>query len=176
MSLPFRPTFVSLLIPLAASAALPRAAAAQHCWPSHLALLVRSETGAVIPPGSLDSLSYTPVEPDSADMGFDMRVLDAYWRSAVQPGPPALNWWGRGDCRVHLDEVTLVRGGRVMRLRMAVRLDTQARPGPTVYVVEAPPFAEGTWELAHPLPPGRIGGPVRVPAESWRRVADGGGA
>ena len=77
---------------------------------------------------------------------------------------------------MYVDEVTLARGGRVMRLRLNLRLDTEADPAPTEYVLDAPPFAEGTWELVQPLPPGRLNGPARVPAPSrWRRVAENGG-
>lgn len=163
-----------LLLVLAASAALAGPARAQHCWPASLALLVRNESGAVIHPDDLDSLAYSPVDPDSADMAFSIQRLNAYWKNAASPGTPALRWAGQGDCRVYLDEVTLVRGGRVMRLRMDLRLDTEARPGPTEFLIEAPPFAPGTWKLEHPLPRGEIGGPARVGAERWRRMEDGG--
>ena len=169
-----RSTLLPLFIALTACAALAGPAQAQHCWPASLALLVRNESGAIIHPDDLDSLAYTPMDPDPADMAFSIQRLDAYWKDAASPGTPALRWAGQGDCRIHLDEVTLVRGGRVMRLRMDLRLDTEARPGPTVYAIEAPPFAPGTWELQHPLPPGKIGGAARVGAERWRRVEDGG--
>jgi hypothetical protein len=166
---------LSRLFLLAACVALVRPAAAQHCWPSSLALLVHDEGGRILHPDSLDGYTHTPLEPDSVDTQFSIRRLDAYWKEVVPHGTPALYWWGEGDCRVDVDDVVLTRGGRVMRLRLNVRLDTNARPGPTVYVLDAPPFAEGTWELVHPLPPGALNRPAWVPADRWRRVASGGG-
>lgn len=171
-----RPSFVlPLLVLLAAAAAVPLPAAAQHCWPSSLALLVHDEEGRILHPDSVGEYAYSAERADSADTGFRVRRLDAHWKDVVPGGTPALYWWGQGDCRVDVDEVTLTRGGRVMRLRMNVRLNTGARPGPTEYVVDAPPFAEGTWELAHPLPPGNLDRPVRLRADRWRRVAEVGG-
>jgi hypothetical protein len=168
-------SILSLLFLLAAGAALARPAAAQHCWPSNLALLVHDAGGGIVHPDSLDSYSHTPLEPDSVDTQFTVRRLGAYWKGVVPDGTPSLYWWGEGDCRVDVDEVVLTHDGRVMRLRLNVRLDTDARPGPTEYVLDAPPFAEGTWELVQPLPPGRVNRPVRVPASHWRRMAQNGG-
>jgi hypothetical protein len=163
-----------LLVLVACAVAAPLEA--QHCWPSNLALVVHDSGGAIIHPQEFDTVTYSPVKPDSADTQFAVRRLGAHWKGVVPEGTHALYWWGEGDCRVYVDEVRLTHGGRVMRLRLNVRLDTDARPGPTEYVLMAPPFAEGTWELVQPLPPGRLNRPVRVPAASgWRRVAESGG-
>lgn len=170
-----RISLLPLLLALAACAALARPASAQHCWPSGLALLVRDAKGLIIHPSDFDTVTYTPVDPDSADTGFAVRRLDAHWKGIVPEGTHALYWWGQGDCRVYVDEVVVRRGGEVMRLRLNVRLDTDADPGPTEYVLEAPPFAPGTWTLAQPLPPGRLNRPLRVPAPQWRVVENGGG-
>jgi hypothetical protein len=91
----------------------------------------------------------------------------------VPRGTYALNWFGQGRCRVYLDEVVLRRGDAVMRLRLNLRLDTEADPGPTEYVIDTPPFQPGTWELMPPLPPGRLGGAAGVTADRWRRLPDG---
>jgi hypothetical protein len=156
---------------LLTSAALARPAAAQHCWPSSVSLLVRDEQGAPIHPRELDGYTYTPERPDSSDQRHDVERVR---RGAQVPGGTyALHWWGRGDCRVHLDEVVLTRGGRVMRLRLNLRLDTDADPGPTEYVIDTPAFQPGTWELMLPLPEGKLSGPAWVTAERWRRLPGG---
>jgi hypothetical protein len=149
-------------------------AAAQHCWPSSVSLLVRDERGALIHPRELSGYTYTPERPDSSDQGHDLeRRTDGRWDPRVPPGTYALHWWGRGDCRVYLDEVVLRRGDAVMRLRLNLRLDTEADPGPTEYLIDTPAFQPGTFELGLPLPPGRIGGAAWVTAGRWRRLPDG---
>jgi hypothetical protein len=168
----FRPTHVpAIILALLACAVLATPAAAQHCWPSSVALLVRDEQGALIHPRELNGYTYTPERPDSADMAFAVRRLN---RSSLAPaGAHALLWWGRGDCRVHLDEVVLTRGGRVMRLRLNLRVDTDASPGPSEYVIDTPPFQPGTWQLTPPLPPGELEGAAPVTADRWRRLPEG---
>jgi hypothetical protein len=164
-----------LLLVLLASLTLARPAAAQHCWPSSVALLVRDEAGALIHPRELNGYTYTPERPDSSDQGFRVRRLTGdRWGPLAPEGTHALYWWGRGDCRVQLDEVVLRRGDGVMRLRLNLRLNTGADPGPTEYVIDSPPFQAGTWELALPLPPGRTGAAAVVTADRWRRLPDGG--
>lgn len=166
-----------ILIPvLLACLALARPAAAQHCWPSTVAVAVRDEAGTFVHPGELESYAYTPERPDSSDQEFAVRRLDgSRWEPLVPPGTHMLVWWGRGDCRVYLDEVVLTRGGGVMRLRLNLRLDTDATPGPTEYLVDTPRFAPGTWELALPLPSGHPGKATVVTADRWRRLPDGAG-
>lgn len=160
---------------LLACAALATPAAAQHCWPSSVALLVRDEQGALIHPRALDDYTWTLERPDSADMGFQVRRLTADRSGSLAPaGTHALYWWGRTDCRVYLDEVVLARGDGVMRLRLNLRLSTQRDPGPTEYVIDTPAFRPGTWELMPPLPPGDLRGPAPVTADRWRRLPDGG--
>jgi hypothetical protein len=165
---------ISGILPiLLACAALSRPAAAQHCWPSSVALLVRDERGALIHPNELDGYTYTPEKPDSSDQRHDLEHrTDSRWGPRVPRGTYALHWWGRGDCRVHLDEVVLRRGGSTMRLRLNLRLDTDADPGPTEYVIDTPAFQPGAFELGLPLPAGRIGGAAWVTADRWRRLPD----
>ncbi|WP_420129888.1 hypothetical protein [Longimicrobium sp.] len=139
-----------------------------------MALLVRDEQGALIHPRELDGYTYTPERPDSSDQRHRVEHrTDGRWRPHVPPGAHALYWWGRGDCRVHIDEVVLTRGGQVMRLRLNLRLDTGADPGPTEYLVDTPAFQPGTWELRMPLPGGKLQGPAWVTAARWRRLPDG---
>ena len=66
-----------LLTLMACGVAIP--AAAQHCWPSSLALVVHDSTGHIIHPQDFDTVAYTPVKPDSADTQFAVRRLGAYW-------------------------------------------------------------------------------------------------
>lgn len=162
-------TLLALLLALVV-----RPAAAQHCWPSSVALLVRNERGALIHPEALDGYTYTPERPDSLDQRHRVeRRADGRWRPHVPPETHALYSWGWGDCRVYLDEVVLTRGGQAMRLRMNLRLDTNADPGPTEYLIDTPAFQPGTWELLMPLPDGSLGGPAWVAADRWRRLPDG---
>jgi hypothetical protein len=167
---------VPIILPvLLACAALARPAAAQHCWPSSVALLVRDERGALIHPNELTSYTFTPQPPDSSGQAHAIRNrTDDRWGSRVPRGTYALNWFGQGRCRVYLDEVVLRRGDAVMRLRLNLRLDTEADPGPTEYVIDTPAFQPGTFELRLPLPAGRIGGAAWVTAGRWRRLPDGG--
>lgn len=161
-------------LPAILSILLAAPSAAQHCWPSSVSLLVRDERGAFIHPQELDGYAYTPLKPDSSDQGHDLEHrTDGRWGPRVPPGTYALHWWGQGDCRVHLDEVVLRRGGREMRLRLNLRLDTEAEPGPTEYLIDTPAFQPGTFELGLPLPAGRIGGAAWVTAGRWRRLPDG---
>ncbi|HYR07172.1 MAG TPA: hypothetical protein VEQ60_05375 [Longimicrobium sp.] len=169
-----RPFHLSVLIPILLTCALAAPAAAQHCWPSSVSLLVRDERGALIHPQELSGYTYTPERPESSDQGHDLEHrTDGRWGPRVPPGTCALHWWGQGDCRVYLDEVVLRRGGREMRLRLNLRLDTEADPGPTEYVIDTPAFQPGTFELGLPLPAGRIGGAAWVTAGRWRRLPDG---
>jgi hypothetical protein len=90
-------------------------------------------------------------------------------------GLPTLMWSGRGRCRVDIDEVVLRYGGREMRLRTAVRVNTLRHGGPGVYLIDLPPFQTGTFELAWDSPAGGDDAePVVIPASAWRRVESGG--
>lgn len=142
-------------------------------------LVVRDSAGAVMDPGSLDSLAYAPLPSEGAD--FIVRT----WRvpparsgrlaKAGSNGLSTLLWAGRGDCRIEIDEVVLRDGGREMRLRMVVRLNTLRRPGPSVYLIDLPPFQTGTFVLPWDDPAGGDDAePGVIPASRWRRV-DGGG-
>jgi hypothetical protein len=163
------------LLALLACAALARPAAAQHCWPSSLALLVRDEAGALIHPRELTGYTYTPAPPDGPDMKFRIQRLAGAEAGGLAPnGTHALQWHGHGDCRIDLDKVVLHRGAATMRLRMHVRLNTLEHAGHTEYVIDTPPFAEGTWELRDPLPDGPPQGATAVTADQWRRLPDGG--
>jgi hypothetical protein len=169
-----RPFHLPVVIPILLTCALAAPAAAQHCWPSSVSLLVRNERGSLIHPRELDGYAYTPEKPDSSDQGHDLvHRTDGRWVPRVPPGTYALHWWGRGDCRVYLDEVVLRRGGREMRLRLNLRLDTEENPGPTEYLIDTPAFQPGTFELGLPLPAGRLHGPAWVTAGRWRRLPDG---
>lgn len=169
-----RPIHLFLLIPILIACALATPAAAQHCWPSSVALLVRDERGVLIHPDQLTSYTYTPQPPDSSGQAHQIRNrTDDRWSPRVPRGAHALYWMGQGPCRVYLDEVVLRRGDTVMRLRLNLRLDTEANPGPTEFLIDTPAFQPGTFELGLPLPAGRLDGPAWVTAGRWRRLPDG---
>jgi hypothetical protein len=147
-------------------------AAAQHCWPTMVALVLRDEGGAVIHPRDAE-ISYLP---DGRDARFRVVVAEI---DETDAGPvataadSALTWWGSGPCRIDIDTVVVRRGDREMRLLPNVHLRSLEHPGPSEYVLDTPPFAPGTWALG-PLPPGVLGRPKLVPAAAWRPVVVGG--
>jgi hypothetical protein len=164
----------TILLILVACAALARPAAAQHCWPSSVALLVRDDEGALIHPRELTGYTWSPQHADGPDMKFVVRRLEGEHAGGLAPdGTHALQWSGHGDCRIDLDEVVLHRGGTTMRLRMHVRLNTLAHPGHTEYVIDTPPFQAGTWELDGAVAPVAGSGATAVTADRWRRLPDG---
>jgi hypothetical protein len=169
---------VVLLAAVAGVCASAGAARAQHCWPAMVGLVVRDSAGAVMEPGSLDSIAYAPLP--SREAGFIVRpwqVAPAESGGLAEGGRrlPTLMWAGQGRCRIVIDEVVLRHGGREMRLRTAIRVDTERNPGPSVYLIDLPPFQAGTFELGWDDPPGgREAEPAVIPASRWRRVGDGG--
>ena len=168
-----RPIQIPIILSILLACALVTPAAAQHCWPSSVGLLVRDERGVFIHPDSLDGYTYTPEKPDSSDQAHAVRNrTDDRWGPRVPRGTYALYWYGTGRCRVYLDEVVLRRGDAVMRLQLNLRLDTEAHPGPTEFLIDTPAFQPGTFELGLPLPPGELGGPAWVTAGRWRRLPD----
>src|SRR5688500_15337290 len=147
-------------------------AAAQHCWPSSFMLVLRDSLGTAIHPGRFDSISYTPQASDGADYQVQAQVMAPEESGGLAGGLglPVLHWFGRGDCRVLVQEVVLWENEVAMRLLTGVEIDTDRDPGPSRFVVEAPPFQPGTWRLS-PLPPGTVDAPTVVRAEAWQRVA-----
>jgi hypothetical protein len=123
-------------------------AAAQHCWPSMIALVLRDANGAVIDP-RMDSIRYSPPRRETADFVVRRALIHRDNTNAFdQPGGmPVVAWHGQGDCRVDMREVVVRGNGKVMRLWMDLHIDTQARPGRSTYLLEAPPLADGTWRL-----------------------------
>jgi hypothetical protein len=152
-------------------------AAAQHCWPTSIALLVRDERGAALDPRPLmDSLRYSPARGETAD--FVVRVVRIHPASTNdfdRPGGiPMITWYGQGDCRVDVREVVLRRGGRVMRLWMDLHLDAGRHPGAGDFILETPPFAAGTWRLdVCSLPTPATGRYASIPPR-WVRVSASG--
>ena len=152
-------------------------AAAQHCWPSMIALVVRDARGAVIDPLPLmDSVRYSPARGETAD--FVVR------RALIRPGDtnrfdqpggtPVIAWYGQGACRVDMREVVVRARGKVMRLWMDLHIDTQARPGSSSFLLKAPPLADGTWRLdVCALPEGESHVYTPIPTR-WVRVSPSG--
>ena len=152
--------------------------AGQHCWPAMVGLVVRDSAGAVMEPGKLDSIAYAPLPSREADFSvrsWQVAPGESGGLAKEGRGLPTLMWAGRGRCRVDIDEVVLRRGGREMRLRTAVRVNTLQRRGPGVYLIDLPPFQAGTFELRWDDPPGGDDAePAVIPASAWRRVESGG--
>jgi len=152
-------------------------AAAQHCWPSSIALVVRDASGAVIDPAPLlDSVRYSPARGETAD--FMVR------RALIRPGDtnrfdqpggtPVIAWYGQGACRVDMREVVVHARGQVMRLWMDLHIDTERSPGSSTFLLEAPPLADGTWRLdVCTLPAGESHVYAVIPAR-WVRVSPSG--
>ena len=170
-----------IILPLAVLAGLAASAGearGQHCWPAMVGLVVRDSAGAVLEPGRLDSIAYAPLASAEADFSvrsWQVAPAESGGLATTGAGLPALMWAGRGRCRVDIDEVVLRYGGHEMRLRTAVRVNTLRRPGPSVYLIDLPPFRTGTFELRWDDPPGgRDAEPAVIPASSWRRVPGGG--
>src|SRR5215213_9909028 len=96
-------------------------AAAQHCWPSIIALVVSDANGAVIDPRPLmDSVRYSPVRGETADFQVRRALIDpGETNNFDRPGgTPVIAWYGQGDCRVDMREVVVRARGKVMRLWM----------------------------------------------------------
>jgi len=163
---------------LALSAMLVAApAAAQHCWPSIVALVVRDADGAVLDPARLDSFTYAPKRRETADFQVRAVRVDTTDQNSFDRGAtPVLTWYGQGDCRVDMREVVLHRGGSVMRLWMDLHVDTEANPGSSYFMLDTPPFAAGTWRLdVCRMPDGGQNGYTPVPPR-WTRVSASGNA
>jgi len=164
----------SITLALAASLLAAFPAAAQHCWPTSIALMVRDERGTVIDPSPLmDSLRYSPARRETAD--FLVRVVRIHPASTNdfdRPGGiPMITWYGQGDCRVDMREVVLRRGGAAMRLWMDLHLDAERHPGAGDFILKAPPFAAGTWRLdVCALPHPATDGYAIIPPR-WVRVS-----
>ncbi len=149
------------------------AARAQHCWPSSVGLVVRDGAGAVLDPAALDSVAYSPQPSEPADFRVEPWRVTAVGLpgAGAKDSVTVLLWYGRGRCRIEMDEVVLREGDREMRLRLHVRVDTELRPGPSSYLLDLPPFAAGTFELDwDDRGGGRSAEPLVIPAGRWRRV------
>ena len=149
-------------------------AAAQHCWPASISLLVRDPHGGVFDPERLDSLDFSPKPGEESRFAVHPERIEAGDASVVQGPTPVLTWSAQGRCRVDMREVVLREGAAVMRLWMDFHIDTLRRPGASRYLLETPPLATGTWRLdVCALPPGRPGGRAVIPAQ-WVRVSASG--
>ena len=150
-------------------------AAAQHCWPSIIALVVRDSAGAVIDPAPLmrDSVRYAPGRGETADFVVRRALIDPRDTNRFdQPGGmPVIAWYGQGDCRVDMREVVIRARGAVLRLWMDLQIDTQAHPGSSSFLLEVPPLGNGTWRLdVCTLPDGATHTYAPIP-QGWVRVA-----
>jgi hypothetical protein len=153
-------------------------AAAQHCWPSIIALVVRDASGAVIDPAPLvrDSVQWSPRRGETADFVTRRALIhpNDTNRFDREGGTPVIAWYGQGDCRVDMREVVVRARGKVMRLWMDLHVDTQAHPGSSSFLLKAPPLADGTWRLdVCRLPDGESHVYAPIPAR-WVRVSASG--
>jgi hypothetical protein len=150
-------------------------AAAQHCWPTTIALLVRDARGAVVDPQRLDSVAYAPTpDPDTADFRVRPERINVADSHSFNGKTPVLAWRGHGHCRVLVREVVLRRGGQVMRLWMDLHVRTLGNPGPSQFLLETPPFGTGTWRLdVCTMPEGDQPAFTPIPGR-WTRVSASG--
>lgn len=150
-------------------------AAAQHCWPSTIALLVRDARGAVLDPQRLDSIAYAPTpDPDTADFRVGPERINVADSQDSEGKTPVLAWRGRGDCRIDMREVVLRRGVQVMRLWMDLHVHTLRKSGASQFLLETPPFGSGTWRLdVCAMPEGPQPAFTPIP-ERWTRVSASG--
>src|SRR5688572_33015381 len=107
-----RITLVAAAVMLAATPA-----AAQHCWPSLIALVVRDARGAVIDPAPLmrDSVRYSPARGETADFVVRRALIRPLDTNAFDRpgGTPVIAWYGQGACRVDMREVVVRARGKV---------------------------------------------------------------
>ncbi|HET7232228.1 MAG TPA: hypothetical protein VFJ16_19635 [Longimicrobium sp.] len=166
----------SILLALA-TMLLAAPAAAQHCWPSIVVLIVRDANGSIIDPARLDSIEYAPKRLVTADFRVRPIHVDTASDQSFERGPtPVLAWYGQGDCRVDIREVVLRRGTEAMRLWMDLHVDTEENPGPSYFSLNTPPFATGTWRLdVCGVPPGQSGKYASIPPR-WAHVSAPGGS
>lgn len=169
---------LTLLAAGLALAAMP--VAAQHCWPSMVALELRDENGTVIDPAPLmrDSVQWSPLRGETADFVTRRALIHPTdTNSFDRPGgTPVIAWYGQGDCRVDMREVVVRARGHAMRLWMDLHIDTQAHPGASSYLLKAPPLADGTWRLdVCSLPHGDSHVYEPIPTR-WVRVSSSGEA
>ena len=168
-----------LALPALALTMIAGPAAAQHCWPTEIVLVVQDARGAVIDPRPLmDSLQYSPRRGHRdtvADFAVRGVLIDSLDTNRWGRGEtPVISWHGRGDCRVDMREVVLRRGGVAMRLWMDLHLDSEREPGASTYRLRTPPFASGTWRLdVCELPEGESRRYVVIPPR-WVRVSTSG--
>ncbi|HEU4556509.1 MAG TPA: hypothetical protein VFS20_01625 [Longimicrobium sp.] len=164
----------SILLALAL-ALIATPAAAQHCWPSTIALLVRDARGGTIDPERLDSIAYTPTaDPDTADFRVRREHINIADSHDFDGTTPVLAWRGHGDCRVDVREVVLRRGGEVMRLWMDLHVHTLRKHGPSQFLLATPPFGAGTWRLDVCAMPEGDQPAFTVLPERWTRVSASG--
>jgi hypothetical protein len=169
-----------LLLAAVAAAFAVSSAAAQHCWPTGIALEVRDARGALVDPRPLmDSLRYSPRQGEAEGVA-DFRVRAALvdpneTNSFNRPGgTPVIIWHGQGDCRVDMREVVLRQGATVMRLWMDLHIDSERNPGPSNFLLKTPGFASGTWRLdVCALPEGESHRYASIPMR-WVRVSESG--
>jgi hypothetical protein len=149
---------VGLLLALAAA----EDAFAQSCWPVAVLLEVRDSAGKRVDPTTMDS-----VVSDTIRAPRPVRVRAPFVRAAAPRDRSTLLEWSRAGCSIQLQRVTLYSGGGAMHLEFDMHVDSELRRGPSIFVVQAPPFQPGTFRLRfHPAEPG---GDSRSP----RRLTDG---
>jgi hypothetical protein len=160
-----------LPIVLAAVLLLAPAAAAQPCPVPTLHLVLRDEAGAVVPAASFSETWYAPAGGDSLPP-VEVQAAD----TVRLPGDsgrvvPAIRFRSR-SCHLRVDSVMVRRGGRVMTLRMSIRLMTHGRGSARHVVVQAPDFGGGPYLLfSCPREPARL--PAHLGRRSWARIVPG---
>lgn len=162
----------SLLLTLAAVAAAASPAAAQHCWPASLALVVQDADGRVVAPSAVDSVVSWPTPPATGHAAMYVRRASRSLHGGVA-GRDSANvhyWPGRGGCVVAMDSVRIVHAGHRMTLVPSLFVDTERTPGSAMFVIQTPPMASGRWRLKPDVFTRTVGGDPRIfRAADWVR-------
>lgn len=162
-----------LLAAVVALGAAAAPAAAQHCWPTALSLVVRGADGAVLPPAEVDSIAYWPVPQGvAARAAMRLRRASPELHGGLAGADSAVvhYWPSIGGCRLQVDSVRIVEGGRTMTLLVGLRVDTEETPGHSIFAIETPPVGDGRWRLPRAAIDATRGGDPRIlRAAAWIR-------
>jgi hypothetical protein len=165
------PCILAFVVPLFAA----DGAHAQHCWPIEVRVEVRDSAGRRISPVVLDSV-VTAVARGSNEVPVRSR-MDLSRDGTASDTSGTLQWL-TAACRLRLQRATLYASGRALHLDFNIDINTFERPGPSAFLIEAPPLQSATFRLRFDpqLRGGHSSAPRRLDAGWWERVPDAKGA
>ncbi|HEX8673536.1 MAG TPA: hypothetical protein VF710_16690 [Longimicrobium sp.] len=151
------------------------AAHAQHCWPIEVRLEVRDPAGRRFSPVVLDSVVVV-VARGSNEVPVRSRVEIP--RDGTASDTSGTLQWLTAACRLRLQRATLYASGRALHLDFNIDINTFKRPGPSAFLIEAPPLQSATFRLRFgpEVRGGHSSAPRRLDASWWERVPAAKGA